>query len=68
MERCRKDEACRFCCFEAGREWRQAEPRSAPVDERCNLEDQRMAAGCLLNRAGESKMEIHAWIFRIVDF
>jgi hypothetical protein len=26
--------------------------------ENCNLQDQRMAAGCILNRAGEPKMEI----------
>jgi hypothetical protein len=53
-----KRSACRFWFLAAERKWRLVEPKTGSRRKTCNAQDQRMAAGCILNRTPESKMEI----------
>jgi hypothetical protein len=41
------------------------EAKAPPGGENCNLQDQKMADGCTLNCAGESKMEIPVQMERL---
>ena len=67
MEPTEKARSASSWVFSGGRKWARALP-TARGGGKFNFEDRRMASGCILNRAKESKKEILAeWLGRRSD-
>jgi hypothetical protein len=59
-----KDRVSRLWISPAGRNWRLAEPKTAPKIKDCISEDQKLAAGCIITGSRELKWK--SWILPIV--